>query len=429
MNFTAIEEFVTGISGLDPASIGRTSFEAAVRRLMNRAGAGDDRQYLAMLQASPEERDRLLGSVAVPETWFFRDPGSFDLMRQAVREQLAAGRNGERVRILSAPCSTGEEPYSIVLALAEAGVPEHALEIEAVDISPNAIEAARRAIFPPASFRGGHPAWLDRYFRPAGGGRQLDLTLAGRISFATGNLASPGFGLNRPPYFIIFCRNLLIYLTPGARQRVVDSVKRLLVPGGWLFTGHAELSLLRQQGFVPVRHPRAFAARLPAAESGRPAEVARLRPEPRRHPVPEPEAGVPDRSPAMPPDLPGPPAGNPDRAMPILAGPAPELEEIRKLADRGDFGRALAGCNGLICRHPADPDAYFLAGLIHQTTGHLPQAEEFLLKALYLDPVHAEALVHLGLLCERRGDHRRAAIFRQRLERTQRSPATAEEPV
>jgi chemotaxis protein methyltransferase WspC len=337
--------------------------------------------------ASPTALEQAAEILAVPETWFFRDGEPFVCLARF------AASGPRPLRVLSAPCSTGEEPYSIAIALLEAGLAPGEFAIDAVDISAHAIAAAGRAVYGKPSFRQPMPAPIEKYFERTGQGYHVRDEVAGQVRFQQANLLE-GLGPARP-YHVVFCRNLLIYLHEEARRTVIAVLRGLLADDGLLFAGHSEVAVLMEAGFQKVQHPRSFACRQGSAAPAVAAPAAARRPAPR----------VPKR--------PG-PKGTPKPPMPAEAEPA--LDEARRLADRGRLAEAAAVCKRL----PPAADVFCLLGLISQALDHLAEAEEYFRRALYLDPAHREALVHMSLLCASRGDTERSAVFRDRAERAPR---------
>ena len=178
--------------------------------------------------------------MVVSETWFLRGGELFAYLAEHARTTLRGrGPNGV-FRALSVPCSTGEEPYSLAIALADLGLSPARFRIDGVDISPRAINQARRGVFGQLSFRQTPPEVRHRHFRPVEGGWEIDPFLRSCVRFSSGNLLDPSFrGLERP-YDLIFCRNLFIYLHPAAREQGLAVLTRLLAPQGLLCLGHAE---------------------------------------------------------------------------------------------------------------------------------------------------------------------------------------------
>jgi chemotaxis protein methyltransferase WspC len=362
--------------------------------------------------ASPTALEQAAEILAVPETWFFRDGEPFVCLARF------AAHGPRPLRVLSVPCATGEEPYSIAIALLEAGLAPGEFTIDAVDISAHAIAVARCAVYGKSSFRHPMPGLIEKHFDPVEQGYRLHDEVAAQVRFRQANLLE---GLAPAlPYHAIYCRNLLIYLHQEARQKVVAILRGLLAADGVLFAGHSEITLFLEAGFRKVEHPRSFACRAVAATS--PLEGRSLRSReamgwqgkapgpPRRKPLPT-KVGQAIS-----------PAGA--RIRDTTVPPAPALDDARRLADQGRLAEAAALCTRL----SPTADVFFLQGLISQSSGHCADAEEFFRRALYLDPGHLESMVHMSLLCASRGDSERSTVFRDRALRLREASSTTEAP-
>jgi chemotaxis protein methyltransferase WspC len=141
------------------------------RSTMSNAFTADE--YWRILQGSRDEQQALIEAVIVPETWFFRYPESFATLAKLASKRLAEINNLRALRILSLPCSTGEEPYSIAMALLDAGLQPHQFKVEGMDVSPLSVEKARRALYGKNSFRGQDMAFRDRHFTAQNDGFRL----------------------------------------------------------------------------------------------------------------------------------------------------------------------------------------------------------------------------------------------------------------
>ncbi|OAE63439.1 chemotaxis protein CheR [Achromobacter xylosoxidans] len=419
-----IEEF-SGLlkrrMGLDSGSIGQAAVERAVRHRMHAAGVDDEQEYLMRVQARPDEMQQLIEAVIVPETWFFRYPESQAAMATLARERLfAPGCEGRVLRVLSVPCSSGEEPYSIAMALLDAGVPPHRFQVDAVDISVRMIEFAQRAVYGRNSFRGGDLAFRDRHFSEVPDGHQLAARVRGQVRFQPGNLFDPNLLAGAAPYDFVFCRNLLIYFDMATQERAVQVLRRFARGDGLLFVGPAETSLLTGRRLPAVPLPRSFAFRATPAPA--PAEL----PAPARAPLagqrPLVHAWAPPRRPvaqAPAPRLPVPHAAIADAPSESSAQGAAQssLREIAALADLGRVRDAMAQCQAHLDIHGASAEALHLQGLLLDAQGQSRQAQAAYRKALYLDPNHREALLHLAALVASDGDQEGARRLQARAAR------------
>ncbi|MES2531452.1 MAG: protein-glutamate O-methyltransferase CheR [Pseudomonadota bacterium] len=401
--------------GLDAGSIGEAAIERAVRLRCAASGAVNDNDYWRHLQTHPAEVQALIEAVVVPETWFYRYPESLAALVDVVRDPF---KDRETIRILSLPCSTGEEPYSIVMALLDAGIAAERIVVDAVDISERVIDFARHAVYGGNSFRGEAQSLLrERHFTPTERGQALSQRVVGRVRFKQGNLFDTLLLAGAEPYDVVFCRNLLIYFDAPTQERAVKVLARLARPDGLMFVGPAEASLLTRQGMPSIGRPNAFAFSLARAKPTPPAPMQATphaahswAPRTARAPV---AVAAPIPVPARMPT-----------AMPAAAqaneATADAAAESRRLADLGRVDEALAACERWLATSGPSAEAYYFQGLLHDAAGRVQQAQAGYRKALYLDPAHAPALLHLAALLESQGDIEGAQRLKARARRKER---------
>ena len=218
--------------GLDVASIGASALERAVRERQRACSVEDTNQYLERVRASKAELQALIETVIVPETWFFRDRDAFAALVRFVHDEWLPLHTDGCLRLASLPCSTGEEPYSMAMALLDAGVRPSRFRIEAIDICERSLAHARRAVYGKGSFRGDELSYRERHFKPHPGGHILSDAVRQQVNFQQANLLNPGFLPGAEIYDVIFCRNMLIYFDGETQDRAVSLIERLLVPNG-----------------------------------------------------------------------------------------------------------------------------------------------------------------------------------------------------
>jgi chemotaxis protein methyltransferase WspC len=418
-----IENLLRERIGLDAASIGSSLIERSVRLRMKSLGLKQTEDYIGRLRASADEWRQLIESVVVSETWFFRDGQAFDALVQIVLGEWLARHPLQMLRILSAPCSTGEEPFSLAMALLDAGILAERFSIEAVDISERALAGARAAVYGRNAFRGKDLAFRDRHFQPTKDGYLLAPRVRACVRFHQLNLLDgpltgaessiPGAG---EPFHFIFCRNLLIYFDRATQARALGRLRSALATDGVLFVGPAELPLVTVQGFTRLNLNMTFACRRDDGES--PAAGAPV------HPVSRAGAGA---------VLPPPVATHKDMLRAELDEPpqpahvAPvetrDLKHARQLADAGKLAEAQQICEAHARQARPVAEAFYLLGLVADARGEAG-ALEFYRKAIYLEPDHYESLLQLALLLEKMGDRTGAKSYRRRAERARREPAT-----
>jgi chemotaxis protein methyltransferase CheR len=215
-------------------------------------------QHLRYGPGAPAELDTLIDRVTNPETYFFREP---EQLRAFTEEILPSweerARAGAPLRIWSAGCASGEEPFTFAMLLEEMGYfGRRSVEILGSDISTASLARARQATFRENSLRETSPERRERFFDADGPGRfRLRDAVRGRVAFSRTNLADRAELSALPPFDVVFCRNVLIYLCPEAKRSVVAGIHSRLAPGGFLVLGRVE-SLVALSTEFRLRHLR-----------------------------------------------------------------------------------------------------------------------------------------------------------------------------
>jgi chemotaxis protein methyltransferase WspC len=408
MEHLKFEELLKQKMGLDPASVGADTVERALILRMQSCGLSRKEDYWDRIQLSQDELQQLIEAVVVPETCFFRDQEAFEVLGRLIAEEWIPNHPADTLHLLSAPCSTGEEPYSMVMALLDSGFSRDRLRADAVDISVRALAFAQRGIYGSNSFRGQSLTYRDRYFEKASGGYALSATVREKVIFHQMNLLSPAFHLGSRLYDVIFCRNMLIYFDRPTQERVLGSLGQLLAPDGFLFVGPAEAFLATCSGFKSVNRALAFAFH---KRVNAPQEKQMIRPTRLKKSVKPPARAV-SSSPEQTKATTVPPAA------PVVH-PEGDLAAARRLADAGNLREATAACEAHLRQHGSSSEGYYLLGLIHDAKGDASHAEECYRRVLYVEPGHSEALMHLALLLEKRNDMQGAQRVRARARRAE----------
>jgi chemotaxis protein methyltransferase WspC len=379
--FADFDRILKRTMGLDVASIGTSALERAVKERQRECHIDDTAAYLGRVRASKDELQALIETIVVPETWFFRDREAFAALVRFVRDEWLPAHQEGCLRILSLPCSTGEEPYSMAMALFDADVSPNRFRIDAVDICERSLASARRGEYRKGSFRGDQLAYRDRYFEPIEGRHALRGAVRQQVNFQQANFLSADFLPGEAEYDVIFCRNLLIYFDRATQDQAVAVLERLLKPAGMLFAGSSESGVFVNHAFSPAKMPMAFAFR-----KGRAAATVK--------PVP-------------PIRLSRPPAPTIQKRPPCvdIAPKAPDssAQDALRLADQGHFVEASLCCEGLLRRQGPSAEVFHVLGLVRDASGNTEEAAGYYRKALYLDPGYQDALAHLALLMEKQG--------------------------
>ena len=361
--------------------------ERAVRERMRGSGAGIEYDP----QPGTPEFDALVDLVVVPESWILRDPAVFETALRFVQARLPT-RPGGQVRVLSLPCAGGEEPYSLAMLLARAGIPPAQCRIDAFDLSHAAIARARAGRYGRNAFRGDDQGLRARFFAEDGDEQVIGPEPRAYLAFAQANLFDVDPAVTGT-YDLVFCRNLLIYFDPATQQRAAARLAALLADDGLLLAGYAEAPVLCRHGFAPRTPGDTFALR---KHGRRAADVLRTPVRPAARPAP--------RAPVPP-------------APPPATAPRDLLAEARAHADAGRLAEAQAACRALLAVRADDAEAWFLLGLTAECAGRPRDAEDCWRRCVYLDPEHYEALCALALLAEQRGDPAHGAGLRERAAR------------
>ncbi|WP_347170469.1 CheR family methyltransferase [Pseudomonas salmasensis] len=399
--------------GLDVASVGEAIIERAVRQRCQSSQSQSAEAYWQHLQTSHDEQQALIEAVIVPETWFFRYPESFATLARLAQVRLAEINQLRALRILSLPCSTGEEPYSIAMALLDAGLAPHQFKVQGMDVSPLSVERARRGVYGKNSFRGADLEFRDRHFTEDAGNYRIADRVREQVRLQVGNLLDPALLANEPTYDFVFCRNLLIYFDQPTQKQVFDVLKALTHVDGVLFIGPAEGSLLGRHGMRSIGVPQSFAFSRHVEPTPPPAPVVKPTPAPlpqrRAAPIPLKPRPFSTVSPHVP----------PVKVVPTDAGDL--LSQIATLANEGKSAEARAACERYLSSHPPAAQVFYWLGLLSDVAGSALEAQGYYRKALYLEPQHPQALMHLAALLESQGDSAGARRLQARAARSERA--------
>jgi chemotaxis protein methyltransferase WspC len=405
-----IEKMLREKMGLDAASVGSGLIQRVIRLRMKGLGISDATAYRELLTRSRAEWDELVEAVVVTETWFFRDPEAFSVAVEAARASAA----GTTLRVLTIPCSSGEEPYSLAIALRDAGVPVERVRIDAVDISSRALARARSGIYGKNSFRGKDLGYRERYFQRTKAGFVLQAEIRNSVKFIEGNLLNSDFAPSQDRYDFIFCRNLLIYFDRPTQQMALEKLDALLAPSGILFVGPAEQPLAMEHGFVSANFTKAFACRRAGAARHLEEKIEEWQ---KRAPAAVSFSRVSEARPnrdtidlAAKRTMPGQAEG-----LPLSA----DLETARRLADAGRLQDAAAICERYLGGDNDSAQGWYLLGLIRDARGDTSAADCYR-RALYLKPDHYETLLQMAMWSQKNGDAARARTFKARAERARR---------
>jgi len=243
-DFARYQAFVKREAGINLSPVKKALLVGRLSRRLRELSLGW-RDYYELVQTDEAERIRMLDAIATNETHFFREPGHWELLAHDVlprwQAEGDAGKRPRRLRVWSAACSTGEEPYTLAMVLLTA-LPGWAIEILGTDLSTKVLDRSQRAVWPLEKSAEIPEAYRKAYML-RGVGEHEGLMRAGpelralctfrRLNLITGPLPEGDFDL-------VFCRNVLIYFDNETKAGVIDRLVDHLAPGGRLFIGHAE---------------------------------------------------------------------------------------------------------------------------------------------------------------------------------------------
>jgi len=339
----------------------------------------DQRAFAARLRGREARAlTALVEASVIGETYFFRHPEQFEALRAIVLEPA----RGRPLSIWSAGCATGEEPYSLAMALLDAGRAGLGDRIVATDVSARALAVARIAEYGAWSLRRIDPAVRDRHFDGEPPRVSVKARVRAAVELRRHNLIAdpaPGEGFD-----LVVCRNVLIYFTPETAAAVAAKLYGALAPGGLLVLGPVESSTAETLGAERIelggatvyRRPDGRAEPAPPA----PARAAHARRHPRRHRAPV-RAARAEHRPSRP-AAPAPAAAQP-AAVPVALERA--LEAARAAARGGDLVEAERMAREAAARD-LSPEAYLLASMAADARGDMASAVDAIRRALYLDP-------------------------------------------
>ena len=363
---------------------------------MEQCRIDDCAAYLERLVADGEEMDALVAELTIGETYFFRHKEQFDALREIVLPDiLVRNAPSRRLRIWSAGCATGPEPYSLAILLKRefgARILGWHVSILGTDINQKFLARARDGRYDQWAFRATPENIRRECFVAVGKQWQIRPEFKSMVSFQYHNLTRnrfPSITDNIAGFDIIICRNVVIYFSRETVAMLVPCFHESLVEGGWLVMGHAEPNMELFRNFRTVNCPGAVLYQRTSLEGG----VAEPNPPLRGHVVAPPAVPTPQRVMRQP---------RPARPTPVktpapMARMAPELSDVRLLADQGKWDAALRACDMALDRDALNWRGHYLRALILDQMGDGDNCEAALRRAIYLDRRAVLPHYHLGL--------------------------------
>jgi chemotaxis protein methyltransferase CheR len=369
-------------------------------------------EWMLSSTLSDSQIKTLAGHLTIGETYFFRDKRVFEILEsQILPEIIDSRRDREKIlRIWSAACSSGEEPYSLAILLARIlpGLKDWSTSILATDIAPLSLKKAAAGVYREWSFRD-TPHWFKSgYFKKIQQGFEIAPPIKQMVTFACLNLAEdqyPAIINATNAMDIIFCRNVLMYFSRERAQEVIHNLSRCLVDGGWLMISPVDIPGME---FPPLLHQVHFPGALLLQKGTKPRASSRL---PLIEKVVETQKPASAAATVQPvPAVPVKSEQSQDRVQPEPAvhDAGKVLSRARLLADQGKLADALAVCEEAIHHDRLNRALHYLQATILQELGRGDDAAAALQRALYIDQDFAIAHFTLGHLMHRQGRYREA---------------------
>jgi len=256
--FRLIRDIIKDYCGLYFDDGSRYLIEKRLSRRVKNHHLNDFRDYYRFIRYdknTEQELSAIMDILTVNETYFFREQNQLKAFSEEILEELkATNKGGKTLRIWSAGCSTGEEPYTISMLINEKGnFNGWDVEICGSDINQRVLQTARKGVYKKNSFRTTEPYYIRKYFTEEDGSFQINDSVKEHVNFSYLNLLDPFKTRFLGNMDVIFCRNVLIYFDNVSRRRVIENFHNRLVEGGYLLLGHAE-SLINISTAFHLKH-------------------------------------------------------------------------------------------------------------------------------------------------------------------------------
>jgi chemotaxis protein methyltransferase CheR len=425
-------------TGLDFSPARRTQAASTLEKSWRGSKAKSVAAYEAYLDKHPEALDELLADLTIGETYFFRQPAQFELIRTEILSSLAP--SSQPFRLWSAGCATGEEAYSLAITAEQVGASALVL---GSDLSNARLEVARRARYGAWSLRGVPDSTIERYFRPDDGSFQLLPLPHAKVTFQHLNLVEeryPDADSEVARMDVILCRNVLIYLDRESVGEVARKLIASLSDQGWLLLGASDPLISELVPVQVVVTSAGLVYRRPT-EAGSRDRVRWRTPSSDRPVIATERPSIPSGrvEPSGPSESSAPPAAVTHEVPPIRDVPgsaaspdlelAEQIQRVRSLADRGLLEEAGRICAAALDQHRESPELLYLHALLLLSAGQPGLARDAARRALYIEPGLVVAHLLVSDALQRLGDPRGARASLRRAEKLLREcPIEAEVP-
>ena len=341
------------------------------------------KEYLFYLEKDirgSTELDSLICELTIGETYFFRGPDQFETLKNEIIPELIRKNSGRKqLRIWSAGCSTGAEPYSLAILLEEYfrnQLMGWDVTILGSDINRQFLARATEGLYDSWAFRTSEFDFRNKYFRQAGKNWKISKEIASKVQFQYHNLLKhpyPSLINNLEALDLILCRNVMIYFDQATFMKIIRHFEESLTQEGWLILSHAE-QRLTLGSFESIQKNNSFFYRKKSTR------IPKVTQPPFIHQASQIEL----------------PRSTPPQSNEL------DISFIRNSADRGEFSSAVVYCERFLATHQMSSTGHFYFGLVLEHVGRSQEAIEHLLRSYELDPESTLSCYYLGLIFQSR---------------------------
>lgn len=384
---TVLEEEI----GLEPESLGYKYIEKSINNTILKLGQIDEKEFYKEIIINKKSLELFIEEIVISETWFLRNRKSFDYLKVYLNQSKILKSN---LKILSAPCSTGEEIYSIIFMLYESGISSVNCNLAAWDINQLNLLKAKKAIYKKLSLKELNDIEIEKYFTKDENFYKIkDDYLQYKIDFKQINLTKKLLEINEK-YDIIFCRNLIIYLNEKARKKLISNLKHLLKDDGILLVGDSELNYFLNNGFDKIDNNTAIAYKPLPQEINK--KLNNKKKDFKK------ESLIESISLKI--------ENNTNEKNNIEV-------ELQNLISLNHFDKAELICKENINRNKLDWKNYFWLGVIFFIKEDYNKSKDYFLKVLFLNPLEYDTLIYLSIIENREGNLEKSDLYKKRAKK------------
>lgn len=404
MSFNKLYSLLNNKIGLSVNTIGEETANGIIMGFIKEIGIESIDDLILELENNKQLEILFLDKFLINETWFLRDQKPFIYFKEYITNEFINKKH--KIRILSLPCSTGEEVYSLSIILSELENNNFSYSIDGIDLSKRAIEFAKQGLYRKNSFRGTDEYFQLKYFTKKNDCLLLKDEYRNNIKFNVGNILDNDLLINNDKYDVIFCRNLLIYFDEQSRKTAKYKIDSLLKENGLLFVGHAE-TILFNSDYKLLKEKGVFALQKTKHETinNELPIQKKLKEIKRSKPLIEDKKIIVDNN------------FNTHNKIKNKIETQLSLDDAKIKADFADYESALNICFEVEKSNGPTFDNYNLQGVIYSALNNHNKAIEKFKKAIYLNPNDYESLVHLSLIYKKIGNETQAKQLTKRFEK------------